>query len=310
VLGDLVQQGAAGYQVVSVRWQLAGAPHPFAAPSGLCRDQLEEHRVHVDSCHAPRGADRGTGPLDGAAVAAAELQAPPTLAHPKSGKVPQRPGSRILDIRSSGWYSNVAASLRMHGLIGLMASLKSARRPRYRQAASTTETQADAGRSTLSPAAARLIWVGRRLAGRHRSGPTTSHSARSRRWSRSVPRSQAVPIRGGGAGCARFYRDLDDRSNSANQPIREARPLCGVAGPSPGGSWTVRRLVEAGTCRCRVLIADRGSGREPGRRCRRPARRPRGPARGAAAPGRGAPGSGAGRPACGWLATGRGAPTP
>ena len=38
-------------------------------------------------------------------------------------------GSRILDIRSSRWYSSVAASSRMYGRIGLTASRKPARRP-------------------------------------------------------------------------------------------------------------------------------------------------------------------------------------
>jgi hypothetical protein len=54
------------------------------------------------------------------------------LEHDRAARIrvkPARPGSRILDIRSSRWYSNVAASSRMYGRIGLTASRKPARRP-------------------------------------------------------------------------------------------------------------------------------------------------------------------------------------
>src|SRR5215208_3741924 len=87
VIGDLVQQGAAGYQIVGVRWQLARAHIHLLYREVLCGDQPEDRRVDVDGRHIPRRADRLTEPLRNAAVTAAELEALPAPADPKGGEV-------------------------------------------------------------------------------------------------------------------------------------------------------------------------------------------------------------------------------
>ena len=129
VLGDLVQQGAAGHQVVGVLRQLARAHVQLAHGEVLGGTRSRSAVLMSTAVTLPEG------PTAAYSHSVMLPLPPPSSGHrqpcpsPSPARYPRVQGSRILHIRSSRWYSNVAASSRMYGRIGLTASRKPARRP-------------------------------------------------------------------------------------------------------------------------------------------------------------------------------------
>jgi hypothetical protein len=102
VLGDLVQQGPAGHQVIGARRQLAGAHVQLPHREVLCREQLQEHRVDVDRGHAPRG------PTVAQSHSAMLPLPPPSSRHRQPGRPRARQGAPASRGRGS-WTSGRAA---------------------------------------------------------------------------------------------------------------------------------------------------------------------------------------------------------
>ena len=97
MIGDLVQQGSTGDEIVSVGGQL-GRPDVRLRDGEVLRgNQLHQHRIDVHGGDRPGGTHGFTQPLGDAAVAAAQLEAIPARSDTQRAKVTA--GPRVEDLR-------------------------------------------------------------------------------------------------------------------------------------------------------------------------------------------------------------------